>query len=498
MAETCGGAGESYEEVPYPGYPYPETHPDRLATIATLFGLTPAPPERCRVLELGCGDGGNLIPMAWALPGSRFVGVELSERAVATARAEISALGLANIEIHRLDLCAIGPEFGPFDYLIAHGLYSWVPAPVGEKIFALARAHLTPQGVAYISYDTLPGGRLRQAAREMMLYHARRAEDPAAKVRLARELLAALRDALAPGDPYRVFLAAEIERLSARADPFLYHDELAEVYQPVYFHEFAAQADRHGLAYLGEANFHDMRKPPLPAAAAEALQGAFQDALSGEQYLDFLRCRCFRRTLLCRREAPLDRRLAPERLEKLYVASAFAPAGPADLRWGAPVEFRGPHERKALSDHPLAKAALSALAERWPEALAFRELLGRVGAALAPAQADARSLAEMLLEAYAADVVELHVWAAPVAALAGERPQAAAPARRQALSRGEVTTLRHTTVRLEGEGERRLLALLDGTRDRAALLRDLALPEISPERLEENLARLARLGLLVC
>ncbi len=498
MAEASEPADAGYEEVPYPGFPYPETHPDRLAVIATLFGLSPAPPERCRVLELGCGDGGNLIPMAWALPGSRFVGVELSERAAASARAEISALGLANIEIHRMDLCEIGPEFGPFDYLIAHGLYSWVPAPVREKIFALARAHLVSHGVAYVSYDTFPGGRLRQAAREMMLYHARRAEDPAAKVRLARELLTALRAALSPEDPYRAFLAAEIQRLSARRDPFLYHDELAEVYQPVYFHEFIAQAERHGLAYLGEANFRDTRKPPLPAAAAEALRGVFDDALSGEQYLDFLRCRCFRRTLLCHREAPLDRRIAPERLENMYAASAFAPAGPADLRPGAPVEFLGPRGRKAVSDHPLAKAALSALAERWPEGVAFRELLEKVGAALDPAQADAHSLAEMLLQAYAADVIELHVWAAPAAARAGERPQAPAPARWQALSRGEVTTLRHTTVRLEGERERRLLGLLDGTRDRAALLRDPALRDVGAQQLEENLARLARLGLLVC
>ena len=115
MTGTGGSAEDPYDEVPHPGFPYPETHPDRLATIATLFGLQPAPPDRCRVLELGCGDGGNLIPMAWALPESRFVGVELSSRAVAAAAAEIAALGLANIEIHRMDLREIGPSFGAFD-----------------------------------------------------------------------------------------------------------------------------------------------------------------------------------------------------------------------------------------------------------------------------------------------------------------------------------------------------------------------------------------------
>lgn len=108
---------EGYEEVPYPGSPYPETHPDRLATIATLLGLDPAPPERCRVLELGCGDAGNLIPMASLLRDSRFVGVDLSGRAVARAGAQIASLGLENVEVRRLDLLEIGEDIGRFDYL---------------------------------------------------------------------------------------------------------------------------------------------------------------------------------------------------------------------------------------------------------------------------------------------------------------------------------------------------------------------------------------------
>src|SRR5262249_47365446 len=72
------GAGTSYDEVTYSNTPFYHTHPDCLATLGTLFGMSPAPPDRCRVLELGCGRGGNLIPMALSLPASRFVGIDLS------------------------------------------------------------------------------------------------------------------------------------------------------------------------------------------------------------------------------------------------------------------------------------------------------------------------------------------------------------------------------------------------------------------------------------
>src|SRR5436190_23362618 len=89
----------SYDEVPYKSYPYPQSHPDRLATVATLFGMEPPPLDNCRVLELGCCSGGNLIPMAERFPGRRFVGVDYSQRQVAEGQATLKELGLENIEL---------------------------------------------------------------------------------------------------------------------------------------------------------------------------------------------------------------------------------------------------------------------------------------------------------------------------------------------------------------------------------------------------------------
>src|SRR4051794_23365318 len=114
----------AYDEVAYPSAIYPETHPDCLAVIATLSGLHPAPVEKCRVLELGCGDGFNLITMAHALPGSVFTGIDLAAVPVGRGNALIQKTGLKNIRLMARDVTEGGPDLGQFDYIIAHGLYS--------------------------------------------------------------------------------------------------------------------------------------------------------------------------------------------------------------------------------------------------------------------------------------------------------------------------------------------------------------------------------------
>src|SRR5258708_26892960 len=119
-----------YDEIPYPGQPFSQTHPDRMATLAILHGLTPPAVERARVLELGCGDGANLIPMALALPQGKFVGIDLSGRAIAAGQDIASQLELGNISLRQLNMMEIGRDFGEFDYIIAHGLYAWVPEVV--------------------------------------------------------------------------------------------------------------------------------------------------------------------------------------------------------------------------------------------------------------------------------------------------------------------------------------------------------------------------------
>jgi SAM-dependent methyltransferase len=264
-----------YDDVRYPTYPRIETHPDRLAAVATLAGLTPAPVTRCRVLEIGCGDGGNLIPMAYFLPESSFLGVDLAETAIAAGNELVRELKLRNVELRHADLRDIDGAAGPFDYILAHGLYSWLPPDIRERLMALCAGLLAPNGVAYISYNTWPGRHERHILREILLYHLRGVKSPRRKVREARFLLGAIHTPAA--------LA-----MRAGSDDLLFHDDLAPVNDPVWFRDFAAHAARHGLQYVGEAG-------PGPRDVSRDVDV--------EQYADFVRMRAFRQSLLCRADA---------------------------------------------------------------------------------------------------------------------------------------------------------------------------------------------------
>src|SRR6478672_5835319 len=151
---SAEGAVSVYDEVLYPSAVFPQTHPNRLATVAFLRGMNPAPIHHCRVLELGCGVGSNLTAMAFHLPESDFVGLDLARRPIASGQAFALKLGLQNIELHSMNVRdATLERFGRFDFIIAHGLYSWVPELVRERILAICREMLNPHGVAYISYN---------------------------------------------------------------------------------------------------------------------------------------------------------------------------------------------------------------------------------------------------------------------------------------------------------------------------------------------------------
>ena len=155
-------APTEYDLISYPAMPRQQTHPDRLAAVGKLFGMKPAPVERCRVLEIGCSDGGNLIPMACALPESRFVGLDLAAGPITEGKNAARDLKLDNLALHACDLREIDESWGEFDYILAHGLYSWVPPEVRERILSVCRERLSADGIAFISYNAYPGGHIRQ------------------------------------------------------------------------------------------------------------------------------------------------------------------------------------------------------------------------------------------------------------------------------------------------------------------------------------------------
>lgn len=500
----------SYDDVIYPAFTFSQTHPDRLCALGRLFGMDPAPVEECRVLDVGCGTGANLIPMAFSLPRSRFTGIDLAATQIRIGQERAAALGLDNIELKAMDLMDVGPEFGEFDYIIAHGVYSWVPPEVREKLLELARRNLAPEGVAYISYNTFPGGHLRRMVREILLYHIRGIRDPAERVRESLRLARHISQWMHARDNERDLLREEFSRL-LRYDPnHLYHDDLAEFNSPVYFHEFMEQASRHGLQYLAEADFYEMQAPPAYQAEADPPRlPSPEERIEFEQYLDFVRCRRFRQTLLCHDSVKLDRAAPPSRLPGLYLSSPLrAVSESPNLGHGVVEQFRGPKEVQIETDFPAAKAALVVLGRIYPASLRYEDLLTASRKLVAAGETDgddwpsqiSHGLAGFFLKLYAVNAIELYASAPRFTVELSARPQISRLAREQLKTGMVVVSQLHRVIEIPDEKARTMLLLADGTRDLAALRRDLSAAvgaEVDAGALETNLRSAARVALMV-
>jgi 2-polyprenyl-3-methyl-5-hydroxy-6-metoxy-1,4-benzoquinol methylase len=314
----------SYDAVPYESRSFVETHPDHLATIATLFGLDPPAIDRCRVLELGCSHGSNLIPMASALPGSTFVGIDLSSGQIAEGQKTAAAKGLTNIQLKVLNILDVDESFGHFDYIVCHGVYAWVPPAVQDKIFSICAAQLTPHGIALVSYNTYPGWYIKKVVRDMIYYHARQFAEPLEQVRQARWFLDYLARAVVPdsSSSYEGNLRSAAFALRDQSDSFLLHEFLDDFVQPLYLHEFVSRAAAWKLRYFADARIPPLFTAGLSPEALQTLRQLASDPIRAEQYLDFLRRRSFRRSLLCHASLnpsprPLPERLTSEQLSKL-------------------------------------------------------------------------------------------------------------------------------------------------------------------------------------
>ncbi|HLN01863.1 MAG TPA: methyltransferase regulatory domain-containing protein [Bryobacteraceae bacterium] len=498
-----------YDELPYPGLPFAETHPERLAILATLFGMTPAPVDRCRVLELGCGDAGNLLPMAFELPDCSFTGIDLAGSAIARGQELAGHIGLTNLHLQQLDLLEFDSSFGEFDYIIAHGLYSWVPPQIRERILEICKTHLAQNGVAYISYNAYPGGHLRDAIRRMMQFHVRGVAGIQEKCRRARALLEFLVEARAEQDIYHAFLRSELQSFLERSPTHFFHDELSECNNRFYFYEFVRDASRHGLQYLSEARLLTSQASTLPPDAVEKMLAFSQDdELVRQQYLDFVKLRNFRQSLLCHSTVQLQRRVDTSRVKMMLAASVAKPASAVpDISSPAAEEFRFPNGGSMSTNHPLAKAAILHLGGVWPAVVSFsnllhtaRSLVGRDSASASePLEEDSAWLSDLLLKLYAAHFVELHMYVPACSTKISAKPVASALVRAQLRTGHEVTNLRHASVSVDDESGRILLSLLDGTRDRAHLLAEMSerCEGVTAERLESSLEALAKMSLLV-
>ncbi len=456
-----------HHEVPYPGGAYPETHPSHLYTLGRLLGLDTAHPRQCRYLELGCGNGSNLWSMAELWPEAEFAGMDLSARQIAHGREVAEAAELTNLSLVHADILDYEPE-GDFDYIVAHGVYAWVPGAVQERILALVAKCLRPNGIAYVSYNALPGCVFRKINRDLAHFHAAAIHNPWDRMKQARAIVEFVSESVPESSAmYRGVMAGETERLRSVTDDYLLHDDFAEFNTPLYFHEVVNQAAKHGLSYLGDAAFEDTQYVNVSETVKERLRPAGR--LRYEQYLDFITGRAFRKTLLVHAHHDPSGGVVKSVVESTSLRTRLKPASEApDLRSTSPEKFNAPTGLVLSMTAPVAKAALVLLAARGAGPTPFSVLVDLARAAagsLAPRSEDAAELADLLMDLYGGGAIELVGPHPAVATRVGARPRAPRVARHLTRLGPGTVNLLHENIRIDEMFNRAVLSLVDGEND---------------------------------
>lgn len=310
---------------PYKTFARKETHPARIGAIARLYGIEVAEVHLCSVFEIGCGDGSNIIPLAARYNESRFLGIDISGELIEKGRKEIEALGLSNIELISGDISEYKPVAASFDYVICHGVYSWVAPSVRQAILERSVAALSSQGVFFLSYNTLPGWRQRGALRDIMSVGASFVEHDGDVARL-ENAMAFLSLIVEHTNSITPYVREAAERLKSSDPSYIVQEFLGDYNTPFMFTDFMREASAAGLQFLSEARVVMMSSEDLSPEVNEVLKSLDDSPIAREQVIDIARNRMFRETLLCHSATTLDRGLSGAVFKQLYFVATYLPS----------------------------------------------------------------------------------------------------------------------------------------------------------------------------
>ena len=295
-----------YSELGYKSMPFPYTTPATLEAYAALVGVSAPNPKTARVLELGATYGGNIISQALFNPDATFVGIELSQEQVEKGNEVIANAGLTNVSLVQSDIASIGSEIGTFDYIIAHGVYSWVDDGVKDALLRLIDEHLAEDGIAYVSYNTYPGWHTMEEVRQLMMFSNRdKAQfNHKEKVLHGKTIGSIVGSQILKYDNLKErnskFLGA-LRSVMQKDEYYVGHDHLEPNNDPVYFYQFNDHLEAHKLAYLCDADLTLSMVRSFDADIADTLDKlALNDHVAQEQYLDFMLDTTFRKSIICK------------------------------------------------------------------------------------------------------------------------------------------------------------------------------------------------------
>ena len=417
-------------------------------------------------------------------PEAKFLGVDPSASQVEAGMKEIEKLGVSNVRLETGTAAEIpGPE-DRFDYIICHGVFSWVDEETQQGILQSIGGHLSENGLAYVSYNTLPGWNLRRIIRDLLLMHLPEEGDVDFRIRKAREILRVF-EAAAGYEferPYSLVMNAELRRIASESDAYLFHEFLEPENNPIFLSRFVEGLKSCGLQYVADTKMsrnemHRLHKDMASERTLRDVKENFTERTGLEQFLDFSFHTPFRESILCRS----DRNVAPaaivDVLSRCRIAAAFEPIeGPPDLRCDLEEEFVDHAGRRLMASRPAVKAALVSLGKAWPGGLEFEELWNSLEGTVRndPAQAALTKdgFLRMLFDYARKDHLDVCLFEMEVSAEVGDRPVVSSFVRAQARQGCALTNLRYETVEV-GDFERELLQYLDGRHTEEMLIEEL-------------------------
>ena len=454
-----------YDQLPYRGKAYPYAHPERLAAVAKLFGVAAPDIRSARVLEIGCGDGFNVMSMAYQYPGSTFVGVDPAGQAILQGTLKASSLGLDNLTLVEGGAEDIDASNQRFDYIVVHGVYSWVSPDIQASIMQLIGTSLSDTGIAYVSYNTLPGWHVRAVARDLMLSVVDRKTPPEQQVAAAREVLSQFASGLSESSLHGEVIRATQELLSEHEDAYWFHDFLSPENHAYTVSEFVEQATEHGLQFLAEAELGDSMIDKIPSQLRPVVEMEV-DRLRREQLIDHLSNRSFRRTLLCRAHHTLTVGPDPANMGALHFAMKGYVDGDVDLTEGTEVSFIRRDGEHIVVDNSLVKAALGTLCAAQPASVPHDELMADAEArtGITIDESLRSNLQQVLLFLHGSELIDILPSKRSVCLTVAERPQVCRLARWDAMQ-GEypITNALHSASAVT-PFEQLIIVLCDGTR----------------------------------
>ena len=301
-----------YKELGYKSYPFPFTTPAYLEAYGTLVGLNTPPAKTARVLELGSTYGGNIISQAVHNPEATFVGIELSEDQVEKGNKIISDAKLDNVSLIQGDIMNFDETLGTFDYIIAHGFYSWISDEMKDKLLDIISNHLADNGIAYVSYNTYPGWHTMEEVRQLMLFANRDHDELTHKEKVLRgkTVGSLVGSQILNYDNLKErnskFLGA-LRSVMQKDDYYVGHDHLEPHNDPCYFYQFNDHLKAHNLTYVCDADLTLSMVRTYDESIADKLEKLAPNSQADqEQYLDFMLDTTFRKSIICKERAAKD------------------------------------------------------------------------------------------------------------------------------------------------------------------------------------------------